>query len=378
MSEFPRAEENYKTIEKLLAVPENKKCADCTASSADGYICLDFGTFVCFHCAEILRSHNHKVKKISPNNIRDEDLQIVQENGNRKSSDKWLVRYTGDHPEPNNVHDRKYRIEYLKLKYDDKKWARHDAAPFTVEYADGALTPRGQDGRDRSVSSPPAFTAPINPFTSQPTNYYAAAPAPHVHVVHQQQMMQQQQLLANQQHLQQQHIQQQMLQQQLQQQQAMLNQQYMQQQHQQMFLQQQQQQQQIPKSASNPVLGNPNLTQSLSQNTEVRTRSPSMSNVPAAYAGPRASPTPVSVAPVLSPRGVSPLPVHGSTSPAPGAVSPRAVSPFDAGQQTMQQAGRQRSNSKIGVCPQCGLGVDSREMGKHKLKECAYRTASAQ
>lgn len=29
---FPNAEENYKVIEKLLAEPENKKCADCTAS----------------------------------------------------------------------------------------------------------------------------------------------------------------------------------------------------------------------------------------------------------------------------------------------------------------------------------------------------------
>eukprot|EP00026_Physarum_polycephalum_P009874 Phypoly_transcript_10011.p3 GENE.Phypoly_transcript_10011~~Phypoly_transcript_10011.p3 ORF type:complete len:190 (+),score=57.02 Phypoly_transcript_10011:698-1267(+) len=189
-------------------------------------------------------------------------------------------------------------------------------------------------------------------------------------------MLQQQQLLANQAHLQQQHIQQQMMQQQLQQQQAILNQQYMQQQQQQMLLQQQQQQvQMIPKSQSNPALGNPYLTQSLTQPPEVRTRSPSLTNsLPPTFPAGTRTPPPVAV-PVLSPRGVSPV-ANGTSSPV-SAISPRANSPFDG--QTMAQAGRQRSNSKIGVCPQCGLGVDSREMGKHKVKECAYRsTASAQ
>ena len=35
---FPRAEENYKVIEKLLAEPENKKCADCTSSVCNIHI----------------------------------------------------------------------------------------------------------------------------------------------------------------------------------------------------------------------------------------------------------------------------------------------------------------------------------------------------
>jgi hypothetical protein len=367
MTEFPNAEENYKVIEKLLAEPENKKCADCTASSADGYICLDFGTFVCFHCAEILRANGHKVKKISPNNIRDEDLAIVKANGNRISYDKWLVRYTGDHPEPNNIHDRKYRQEYLKLKYEEKKWARHDAAPYVVEYAEITV-----ETRNRSTSSPPAFAAPINPFTAQPVLYAPSPPVAHVHIMQQQQMLAQQQLLANQQHLQQQHIQQQLLQQQLQQQQAMLNQQYMQQQQQQMMLQQQQ----LPPQALQQSLSNPTLGSHLTQPNEVRTRSPSLTTPPVGYAaGGTRSPPPV-VVPVLSPRGVSPVP-NGAGTPT-GHVSPRPVSPFD-GQQGVAATGRQRANSKIGVCPQCGLGVDSREMGKHKLKECAYRTtASAQ
>lgn len=441
---FPSAEANYKTIEKLMLEPENKKCADCTASSADGYICLDFGTFVCFYCAEVLRAHKHKVKKIAPGNIRDEDLAIVQNNGNRVSYDKWLVRYTGDHPEPDSAHNRTYRTEYLRLKYDEKKWARPDATPFEVVYEEFGSS-SGANNRSRSTSTPPAFVTP-NPFVDgYNTNPFAQSPPAHVQYIQQQQVMQHQ-LLANQQHLAQQHMQQQMMQQQLHQNQAALNHQ---------MLQQQQQQQQIFVQ-QNAALANP-LTQSLTQNPESRTRSPSFtgsynspvppilatrgpspaptpspramspvnsygsntpvspygSNTPVSPYGanppvsPYGSNTPVSpyganppVSPYASntpvspygtaspvPFGTSPVSSYGTASPVPYAANSGTTSPVnlptssstgsvDASRQLA--AGRQRSNSKIGVCPQCGAGVDSREMGKHKLKECPYRTASAQ
>ncbi len=99
------------------------------------------------------------MKKISANNIRDDDVEIMKSNGNRVSYDKWLVRYTGDFPEPSSTQDRSDRVEYIfifllsfslslmgllhiKAKYEEKRWARADAEPIPANDDDSSVRKR--------------------------------------------------------------------------------------------------------------------------------------------------------------------------------------------------------------------------------------------
>lgn len=386
MTEFPNAEANFKALEKLQQEPENKKCADCTATSSDGYLILDFGTFVCFHCAEVHRSLGNTAKKISTHNIRDEDIEVMKKNGNRVSYDKWLVKYTGDHPEPNGTTDRNYRVEYIRLKYQEKKWARADAVAFYVE-AEDTMTQRRLE-RQRSASSPAPYTGPSVPFGSQnsfnsPQPFYAPPHTPpQVQLLHQQQM--QQQLHINQQQLQQQQMQQQLLQQQLAQQQFALQQQY----HHQQMLQQSLSPRGTQSLPTTPVLASPqmpfNLASSMgSQYAQSPPRplslsgsgtlpgSPFGTSAPSALAQRATSPPTTQP----SPSPTQPSPAQRATSPTQSAplVSPRGSTELVKSESLPGLGGKQRSSSKIGVCPQCGVSVDSRDMGKHKVKDCPFR-----
>lgn len=121
-------EKHQKILRKLLTLPENKKCFDCS-EKGPFYACTTLGTFVCTTCSGIHREFQHHVKSISMASFKPEEVQFLEEMGNGRAKEIWLAYWTpSDYPEPEST-DRARVREFMKLKYERKKWfARPGAA----------------------------------------------------------------------------------------------------------------------------------------------------------------------------------------------------------------------------------------------------------
>ncbi|ELR24550.1 Arf GTPase activating protein [Acanthamoeba castellanii str. Neff] len=184
-------EKHQKILRKLLTLPENKKCFDCS-EKGPFYACTTLGTFVCTTCSGIHREFQHHVKSISMASFKPEEVQFLEEMGN---GEIWLAYWTpSDYPEPEST-DRARVREFMKLKYERKKW--HDEEPPRVEPIESILgrdippisithninLPLGNNGGISGLES--VFTHPEptkNPMGSTvwPPPAGGVAPAPHM------------------------------------------------------------------------------------------------------------------------------------------------------------------------------------------------------
>ena len=108
-------------LDKMKQKDENKKCFDCGERGAS-YVCLNFGTFICSRCAGILRELNFKVKGIGLTIFNEKEMEILENNGNSVAKKIWLAKYKkGKSKEPNISDDKEFK-DFLKEKYEEKKW----------------------------------------------------------------------------------------------------------------------------------------------------------------------------------------------------------------------------------------------------------------
>ena len=108
-------------VDKLKKNEENKKCFDC-GEKGTTYVCLDFGTFICSRCSGILRELNYKVKGIGVTIFNQKELEILEKNGNEVAKKIWLAKYKRNKDKVPSVSDDDELKEFLKEKYQDKKW----------------------------------------------------------------------------------------------------------------------------------------------------------------------------------------------------------------------------------------------------------------
>jgi len=120
-------EKQQKILRQLLQLPENKKCADCTAKGPV-YANITFNTFVCTTCSGIHREFNHRVKSISMATFKPEEIKNLQEGGNKVAAEKWLKLWTPeDFKEPDSNEPERIR-QFIRLKYIDKRWIEGSTA----------------------------------------------------------------------------------------------------------------------------------------------------------------------------------------------------------------------------------------------------------
>lgn len=120
-------EKNAKALrEQIAKIPENKRCADCTAKGPV-YANTTFNTFICTSCSGIHREFNHRVKSISMASFKPEEMKGLLEGGNAIAREKWLAKWKpSDFPEPDPGDPDKLR-QFIRMKYIDKKWVAHDS-----------------------------------------------------------------------------------------------------------------------------------------------------------------------------------------------------------------------------------------------------------
>lgn len=119
------------TFNRLLALPENAICSDCT-SRGPCWVSLDFGVFICFNCSGKLISlgehralgmHITRVRSCKIDNWTQEELDLMQSIGNERANLYWEGdKSKGGFSKPSSSASAQQRKAFLKEKYIKKMW----------------------------------------------------------------------------------------------------------------------------------------------------------------------------------------------------------------------------------------------------------------
>ncbi|XP_046892449.1 arf-GAP domain and FG repeat-containing protein 1a isoform X2 [Hypomesus transpacificus] len=116
-------EKHLKMLREMTSLSPNRKCFDCDQRGPT-YANMTVGSFVCTSCSGILRGLNppHRVKSISMTTFTQQEIELLQKNGNEVCKQIWLGLYDDrtssipDFREPQKVK------EFLQEKYEKKRW----------------------------------------------------------------------------------------------------------------------------------------------------------------------------------------------------------------------------------------------------------------
>jgi len=165
-----------KIMEALQADPENKLCAECRMKGAT-WASTNLGVFLCIRCSGIHRAlgvHISKVKSISLDTWRPEQLEEFQKIGNRKAAQVWEARLPPSFIRPTED-DRSMEL-FIRNKYERRLYyappsqAPQESPPShqPVPVANAAqvraqpqAAPRADLLSVDSFSSPPAHAAKV-------------------------------------------------------------------------------------------------------------------------------------------------------------------------------------------------------------------------
>nr|GMD54881.1 probable ADP-ribosylation factor GTPase-activating protein AGD5 [Ipomoea batatas] len=117
----------FQILEGLLKLPENRECADCKVKGPR-WASVNLGIFICMQCSGIHRSlgvHISKVRSATLDTWLPEQVAFIQSMGNEKSNSFWEAELP-----PN--YDRVGIENFIRAKYEEKRWVPKDGKPASV------------------------------------------------------------------------------------------------------------------------------------------------------------------------------------------------------------------------------------------------------
>ncbi|XP_071725877.1 ADP-ribosylation factor GTPase-activating protein AGD5-like isoform X3 [Rutidosis leptorrhynchoides] len=125
-----------KILEGLLKLPENRECADCK-TKGPRWASVNLGIFICMQCSGIHRSlgvHISKVRSATLDTWLPEQVAFIQSMGNERSNSYWEANLP-----PN--YDRVGIENFIRAKYEDKRWVAKDGIPISLPAAQEEKAP---------------------------------------------------------------------------------------------------------------------------------------------------------------------------------------------------------------------------------------------
>nr|GMD53245.1 probable ADP-ribosylation factor GTPase-activating protein AGD5 [Ipomoea batatas] len=117
----------FQILEGLLKLPENRECADCKVKGPR-WASVNLGIFICMQCSGIHRSlgvHISKVRSATLDTWLPKQVAFIQSMGNEKSNSFWEAELP-----PN--YDRVGIENFIRAKYEEKRWVPKDGKPASV------------------------------------------------------------------------------------------------------------------------------------------------------------------------------------------------------------------------------------------------------
>ena len=110
-------------IKEIKKKKYNSKCADCSAKYPT-YVVINFNIFICTNCSAHHRVLQHRIKSINLDDWTQSEVQLLRENGNRKSNKMYLALFNPD-AFPRNCASS---MQFINDKYIKKKWVKMGVA----------------------------------------------------------------------------------------------------------------------------------------------------------------------------------------------------------------------------------------------------------
>ena len=165
----------------FLAMPCNKRCADCAARLRhpnDAWASVNLGVLVCVNCAAVHRSLGVGVSRVKSPVFDRWDAAaaraLLAPGGNQAARDLYLARLPTGYAEPSATSDAERRAKFIRTKYVRLRWAepgfrdarRAQLAERAAEQ-DAAEAARRSAARPASRKGKPSRATPMPSLSSE-------------------------------------------------------------------------------------------------------------------------------------------------------------------------------------------------------------------
>lgn len=140
---------HVRTVQDLLRVPGNDRCADCAVSGVT-YASVKLGVFLCENCANIHRSlgaHISRPKSLKNDRWEDSEIQALASLGNDQVNQVYEKSVSLAYRRPKPTDLMVVRDQWIRAKYERREFVEGAKPSYLSGHKEGQLWKRGKDAK---------------------------------------------------------------------------------------------------------------------------------------------------------------------------------------------------------------------------------------